>query len=111
MKLGPAEGWDLPGEWPIERRFLPALLGRLFLVVYARLHDYLFHVRFTDIDYLVFTDAARHVLNGDSPFKRATYRYSPALAWLLTPNVFAFQDFGGFFLMKSGNYMHFQRLD
>ncbi|CAD5216191.1 unnamed protein product [Bursaphelenchus xylophilus] len=80
-------------SWPIGKRFIPAFLGRLFLIVYAKLHDYLFHVRFTDIDYLVFTDAARHVYHGRSPFDRATYRYSPFLAWILTPNVF-FWDFG-----------------
>ncbi|CAD5211620.1 unnamed protein product [Bursaphelenchus okinawaensis] len=79
--------------WPIQKRFIPAFLGRLFLVVYAKLHDYLFHVRFTDIDYVVFTDAARHVYNGESPFARDTYRYSPFLAWILVPNLF-FWDFG-----------------
>ncbi|KAL0099506.1 hypothetical protein PUN28_020194 [Cardiocondyla obscurior] len=71
-----------------------AFVLRLVLILYANFHDEYFAVPYTDVDYKVFTDAARHVVEQRSPFDRHTYRYSPFLAWLLTPNIILHKDFG-----------------
>lgn len=67
---------------------------RLALIAYGEVHDRLSLVQYTDIDYRVFTDAARHMLSGSSPYDRHTYRYTPLLAAVLTPNLFLHPAWG-----------------
>lgn len=47
-----------------------ALTVRVALVAGGRVADALFEVRYTDVDYDVFTDGARHVAAGESPYLR-----------------------------------------
>ncbi|XP_039124770.1 GPI mannosyltransferase 1 isoform X2 [Dioscorea cayenensis subsp. rotundata] len=67
---------------------------RLGLIAYGEWQDAHMEVRYTDIDYFVFSDAAALVATGKSPFERSTYRYSPLLAFLLIPNLILHQSWG-----------------
>lgn len=71
-----------------------AFAARLAFIIYGIYHDKISTVPYTDVDYRVFTDAARHVVSHESPYKRHTYRYSPLVAVLLIPNVLLHDCFG-----------------
>ncbi|CAM9144506.1 unnamed protein product [Choristocarpus tenellus] len=84
-------------EWIKRRGLMIYALGfffRVVLIFVGEWQDQNFTVKYTDIDYEVITDAAHHVINGNSPYNRATYRYSPLLAILLVPNVIVHRCWG-----------------
>ena len=71
-----------------ENAFFIGTFLRLFL---AWLLPWLFDVQgvvpgvaYTDIDYHIFVDAANHIKQGNSPYQRHTYRYTPFLAYILS---------------------------
>ncbi|KAF4615196.1 hypothetical protein D9613_002615 [Agrocybe pediades] len=89
---------------------------RVILILYSEWHDEHSVVKYTDVDYRVFSDAAfflshpgpddwnraqgplKSILGRDlsvgNPYTRETYRYTPLLAFLLTPNGWLLPSFG-----------------
>lgn len=67
---------------------------RLVLLLYGYLQDLYMTVKYTDVDYDVYMDAAREMVRGNSPFERTTYRYTPVLAFLLLPSILVHEMFG-----------------
>lgn len=83
--------------------FIFSALFRLFLILYGEWQDAHLEVRYTDIDYFVFSDAAALMASGKSPYERSTYRYSPLIAFLLMPNSVFHRSWGKFIFSASGN--------
>lgn len=72
-----------------------AILLRAALLAWGKYQDATSPLKYTDIDYLVFTDASAYLSRGLSPYTRDTYRYTPLLAWLLYPTTFGGSAGGG----------------
>ncbi|RKP30535.1 hypothetical protein METBISCDRAFT_16034 [Metschnikowia bicuspidata] len=75
-----------------------SILLRVGFFLFGLYQDANMPVKYTDIDYLVFSDAARYVSQGLSPYNRETYRYTPLLAWILIPTAWG------------GLYVHFGKI-
>ena len=100
--------------WPLRRVLLLGAALRTALLCVGAWQDAHGRIRYTDVDYDVFSDAARAMAAGGSPvrvlarrqnkgpclrclcaaltrpsaqYERATYRYTPLLAAALLPNV------------------------
>jgi len=69
-------------------------VAHALLFFYGEFHDAISDVKYTDVDYFVFTDAAELFSEGKSPFDRATYRYTPVLAWILYPGIYLHPSWG-----------------
>ncbi|RWS02210.1 GPI mannosyltransferase-like protein [Dinothrombium tinctorium] len=87
---------QLANHLSLNEHLLIASLIRIALVFYGLLHDKIFEVKYTDVDYIVFTDGARYLSERRSPFLRHGYRYTPLLAYFLLPNIYCFYSFGKF---------------
>ena len=70
-----------------------AVVARAAILAIGQVADKLWEVRYTDVDYDVFTDGARELGAGKAPYGRATFRYPPILALAMLPNL-VFFDFG-----------------
>jgi len=71
-----------------------SIIIRFALIIYGLYHDQHFEVKYTDIDYTVFTEASNHTFNGGTPYQAPTYKYTPLLALMLLPNIFGHILFG-----------------
>ena len=92
------------------RIIILSILVHFILIVYGIYHDAHSPLKYTDVDYFVFTDAAQFINMKRSPYERETYRYTPLLAWLLVPTswpgfsawgkiIFAFGDIAAGWIM------------
>ena len=70
-----------------------AFIIRILFILIADFIDNYSSLKYTDIDYYVYCDAAKFIANYKSPYNRITYRYSPIIAWLLYPTI-CYRNYG-----------------
>jgi len=78
---------NLINYFTIDQHFAIALIIRILLIFYSLVHDELFQLKYTDVDYSVFTDGSRYLWQGRSPFFRFGYRYTPIFAYMTLLNI------------------------
>jgi phosphatidylinositol glycan class M len=79
-------------------RYLTSLIIRYAIIIITEYLYYNYGILYTDIDYHVFSDGAKHVAKLESPYERETYRYTPLLAALMIPNIKIWYPIGKFLL-------------
>nr|PVC54585.1 mannosyltransferase [Theileria orientalis] len=62
--------------------------------IYNSLYTTAIDLKYSDVDYLVYSDSTKYILSGQSPYLRHTYRYTPILSFLMVFNELWFHDFG-----------------
>lgn len=88
-------------ELGFQSLLLLSAVFRVVLILYGEWQDANLEVRYTDVDYFVFSDAAALMASGKSPYERSTYRYSPLIAFFLMPNSFLHRSWGKFVFSAS----------
>ena len=81
-----------------DKRYITSITIRFLIILIT---EYLYHnygVLYTDIDYHVFSYGAKHITQFENPYERETYRYTPILAAMMTPNIKIWYPIGKFFL-------------
>ena len=79
-------------------RYITSLTIRYLIIIITEYLYYNYGILYTDIDYHVFSDGAKHVAKLESPYERETYRYTPLLAALMVPNIKIWYPIGKFLL-------------
>ena len=79
-------------------RYITSLIIRYVIIIITEYLYYNYGILYTDIDYHVFSDGAKHVSKLESPYERETYRYTPLLAALMIPNIKIWYPIGKFLL-------------
>lgn len=77
-----------------------AFMIRTAFLAFGEVQDRISNLKYTDVDYYVFSDAANYVSEGQSPFLRHTYRYTPLFAYMLLPNAVLSNFFGKFLFVS-----------